>query len=638
MERQLYLASRAGTCRSDFESGFLRRLLDFYAADGVAIWHDPGGDALYLYQHLGFPISEIREDVDGWRRHGRLLRLAATGTVRSFAPRWTDGHAENPTGAVLSIAPAALGSGPRAIVELVRQPGGITLEDESAYLLLLQRAAEFAADYLACQFLADQVRAAAGDERRWEFVKRVHQSLDPIETAFVIAHAGTILTGCDRVCVLLRRRNRAVTAAVSGQAAVNRRANLVRLLEALGTRVLRVREPVTSGFGANEQCAESVRGALQTYRHASGGAALLAVPLRDLDPKRPPLGVIVMEQNKAGPPPSRFQDDVEFLVEHASAALRNALKHDRIVLRSWRTAAGTALRETTRARFWAAACILTVTAAVLCLIPWPLRLEARGTLRAADRRGIFAPEEGIVQQVLATHNRHVAAGEPLAVLENNDLRARYQQVLEELAAVQQQRAVLEAERSGRAVASQRQLLLDGEITELAEREKSLTRQERLLSQRLDSLSLRAPIDGWIATWEPERVLAARPVQQGHLLLQLIAEDSRWELQLELDDADSGYVLAAWAQRDGDSLSIPVDYVLATHPGHTFRGWMTDIAPRTQSLGGRHLVSITAVPDENDVPPLRDGATVRAKIRCGERPLGFVMFRELIEFVQSHVLF
>lgn len=637
IERQLYLASRAGVSRTDFGAAFLGRLREACSAAGAAIWHDPGGDALYLFQQSEFPVQQIREAEEAWRRHGRLLRLVRAGSAQSYAPGWTDGRAENPCDGTLLIAAAPLGTSARVVVELLRGSTSPEAHNDEDCVALLRPAAEFAADYLAFQFAADQARSGTRDERRWEFVKRIHQSLDPTEVAFIVANAGALLTEADRVSVLIRRRKRSRVAAITGQAAVNRRANQVRLLEALGTRVMQANAPVVAGSGGELHCPEQVRGALQAYRQTAGSAVLLAAPLREADPGRPPLGAVVIER-MTGAPSARLNQDADFLAEHAAMALGNAARHDRILFRSWRSALGRMLRESAQARFWGVLTVLAVATGVLWLTPWPLRLQARGALRAADRRGLYAPEDGVVQEVYATHNRRVAAGDPVAILENNDLRAQHHQVLEELGAVRQQRAVLEAERSGRPASTQRQLLLDGEIMELAEREKSLSEQEQLLSRRLETLLVTAPIDGWIATWEPERVLSHRPVQQGNLLVQVIAADADWELQLEVDDADSGYVLEAWSQREQESAAIPVEYVLSTHPERTYRGWLTDVAPRTESIAGRHVIPVKVKPDEGDPPPLRDGATVRAKIHCGERSLGFVMFREVIEFVQARVLF
>ena len=82
----------------------------------------------------------------------------------------------------------------------------------------------------------------------------------------------------------------------------------------------------------------------------------------------------------------------------------------------------------------------------------------------------------------------------------------------------------------------------------------------------------------------------------------------------------------------------VDYILATHPDKQYRGWLVDVAPQTENGGTEPVVYMTVEPDPDDPPPKRDGADVRAKIHCGERPVGFVLLREVIEFVQSRILF
>jgi hypothetical protein len=50
------------------------------------------------------------------------------------------------------------------------------------------------------------------------------------------------------------------------------------------------------------------------------------------------------------------------------------------------------------------------------------------------------------------------------------------------------------------------------------------------------------------------------------------------------------------------------------------------------------VLVTVRVDPSRLPVLRPGATVVAKIDCGRRALGFVWFHDLIEFVQTRLLF
>jgi hypothetical protein len=43
-------------------------------------------------------------------------------------------------------------------------------------------------------------------------------------------------------------------------------------------------------------------------------------------------------------------------------------------------------------------------------------------------------------------------------------------------------------------------------------------------------------------------------------------------------------------------------------------------------------------DRDSLPDLRDGAQVTARVDCGRRSLAFVLFHDLVETVQSKVLF
>jgi hypothetical protein len=43
-------------------------------------------------------------------------------------------------------------------------------------------------------------------------------------------------------------------------------------------------------------------------------------------------------------------------------------------------------------------------------------------------------------------------------------------------------------------------------------------------------------------------------------------------------------------------------------------------------------------DKTQLPDLRPGASVTARIDCGTRPIGYVWFHDVWEFVQTQVLF
>ena len=50
------------------------------------------------------------------------------------------------------------------------------------------------------------------------------------------------------------------------------------------------------------------------------------------------------------------------------------------------------------------------------------------------------------------------------------------------------------------------------------------------------------------------------------------------------------------------------------------------------------VQIDADELKAELPQLRPGAMVRARVRCGKRSVGYVWFHDAIAYVQSRILF
>jgi len=636
---ELHRWSRANVTAREFESRFLEPLRVQLQTDALAVWFDPGGENLFLRHQRAFPASELQHDRAGWQRHGRLLRSVTSGGPPTIvAPGFAEGDAGNSTGRELLFASAIVVGTQRIILEALRAPTAAEPAHESAaHLDLMAAAAECAADYVRAERILEERRAHGLRRLQQEFVQQLHASLDPQRVAYVAANDGARLLGCDRASVLLNRRNAAHVAAVSGQAEPNRRANAIRLMEAFATRLLPFRQTVIGGASAR-QCPTELEGSLLAYSTAAGCTTLLAVPLPAADPAQAPLGVLLVEQFDDQRATESIVEQAQFIATQTASALQNATAHDRILFRDWRGRVGRSLAESVRLRRLLAALVLIAVVVPLCIVPWPLRMPAHGTLRAAERRAVFAAEAGAVRTVSVQHGDRVTAGQALVVLENHELAAQLQQAAEQLASVRDQRRIREVERSDRQLPTLRQIQLDGEIAELAERESFLKQQQSLLERRTAQLTLAAPVDAVVATWNPQQQLADRPVAAGHLLIELINPDGPWQIELQIPDVDAGYVRRAWAERDPQDRRLPVEYILATHPDRQYRGWLVDMAERTDNSGSEPVVYGAVAPDPADLPPLQDGAGVRGKIHCGERVAGFVLLREVIEFVQSRVLF
>jgi hypothetical protein len=83
----------------------------------------------------------------------------------------------------------------------------------------------------------------------------------------------------------------------------------------------------------------------------------------------------------------------------------------------------------------------------------------------------------------------------------------------------------------------------------------------------------------------------------------------------------------------------VTFMLSSLPGREFTGRVVEIE-RTAEVRGEegNTVLVRVELDSAELPPLRSDTTVTAKLHCGRRSLGYVWFCDLLETVQTSVLF
>ena len=86
-------------------------------------------------------------------------------------------------------------------------------------------------------------------------------------------------------------------------------------------------------------------------------------------------------------------------------------------------------------------------------------------------------------------------------------------------------------------------------------------------------------------------------------------------------------------------SCEVSYILATEPGKTRYGTVKEIHRSAEVRGDEgSTVLIKVAINKEDLPQLRPGSTVTAKVYCGRRPLGYVLLHDVIAFIQTRILF
>ncbi|PAY17655.1 hypothetical protein CKO51_20745 [Rhodopirellula sp. SM50] len=513
---------------------------------------------------------------------------------------------------------------------------------------LLAIVADLAGDFLRRQRLKE-LQSAVDRWRQYEALcLRAHASLDLRDTAYQLVNDGRWFIDCDRVSLLVPLRGRLTAIATSGVDTLDRRSDLVRSMEALAKAV----EPSRQWLryrGTTDQFPPQLERPLCAFADDSHSQSIDVVPLlassdgsSDVsgDAAESLVGMLVLETFDASINPDA-EERIIRIANLCSSALRSAIDYQSLPLLSlarW-------LRRTIRYGGLQRRKLVLATVAVvlailaLRLIPATHYVAAEGEAQPLIQRNIYAPMDGEVVEVRGGHDESVTADQILVVLRSRDLelelerlQGEYQTTEKRLLAIASARVQTGFDEASARVPGQ----LAAEEQELKQQLASLQTQIALVRKQRASLEVRSPIGGRILTWDPEDLLADRPVQRGQLLVSVADLSGPWVLELLVPDRSVGHVISA--QRIEDA-PLNVSFTLATGSSPTYRGSLKQIAGRTEVLDQQQASTrvLVSVPSEA-VELLRPGTTIKAKFDCGRRSLGFVWLHDLFETVRGWILF
>ena len=668
----------AGLARSDmgeaaFYSAMLDRILQAMEAVAGLVWIVGDGGRVEPICHSGLETTGIGASPEAEQGHLKLVQALLGNSSCVIVPpgmglKAADGQpATNGTGLSVIGVPIDREGTRAGLIEIFQHPQDDQVQ--RGYLIFVEQVAAVAADYLQRQQMVSldtQQTALAQVER---FSRSVHESLDPVATAFVLANEGRRIIGCDRVGVLIRRRRKLQLEAVSGQESVERRASAVQALEALVRVVARAGEPLWHPDPSRE-LPPQIEEELENYIDESHASALAIIPLEKPRPTpvvKPggndavavakaeaaprvvpdPIGAFVVEWFTAANLDPGQKARVGLVAEHGKVALANALTHTGLPLYPLLKLADqsrglTTIRNLPRTVL-AAIGILTAILA-LVLVPAELRLEGKGTLEPVHRRDVFARIDGVVESIEpeVQHGAEVKAGQLLASLRNTEVDVALTDVLGRKASSEEQlratrRSLLEDEK----ISADEKVRLAGRAAQLEREIESLTEQQRLWEARRKDLEVRSPLDGVIVTWQVRDRLLLRPVEKGQVLMSVADKTGPWELEVQMPDDRLGHVnrAALAAQKAGRELTV--DYILATDPGTRHQGVVREIHEQAEvrgEEGNTVLVRVMIDPERHEKEELGTGASVTARIACGKRSLGYVWFHDVLSFIQTQILF
>ena len=668
--------ARTDAAEADFFRGLLERVLVAMEAVAGLVWLVGEGGRVEPICHAGVENTGIAATPETQAAHGALVQALVQSPTGLLVPPHSElgaggavggTVAANDSGLLVIAAPIDRGGVRAGLIEVFHQQN---LPDvERGYLTFLEQVSAVAGDYLdrrQLKTLDNQQTALTQVER---FSRAVHESLDPVATAFVLANEARRIIGCDRVSVLVRRRRKLRLEAVSGQESVERRASAVQAIEAFVRVVAMAGDPLWHPDPSKE-LPPQIEEELEHYIDESHATALAVIPLEKPRPTpvvKPggvdavavaraetpigtapePIGAIVAEWFSSSSFDTGKRARVDLVAEHGKVAIANALTHTSLPFYGLIDLMGKS-RVLTTARNLPRTVLAALSAVAgllaLILIPAELRLEGKGTLEPVHRRDVFAGIDGVVEKLEAglEHGASVKQGQLLATLRNTDLEVALTDVLGRKASSEEQlvatrRALLEDKK----ISADEKTRLSGRAAQLQREIESLEQQRKLYETKKHDLEVRSPIDGVIVTWQVRDRLTLRPVEKGQSLMSIADKTGPWELEVHMPDDRLGHINRAALVAKQDGRDLTVDYILATDPGTRHYGLVKEIHEQAEvrgEAGNTVLVRVTIDPERHEKEELGAGATVTARIACGKRPLGYVWFHDVLAFIQSQILF
>lgn len=544
----------------------------------------------------------------------RLDRLRADGVPR-IAP--------GPDGVPMISCPVEGAAGAVGLLSFLLDRGTNSAERS---LELAAAVAEVASRYELRSEGARVSGAEARLARVEEALVRVHSHRAAKPMAKEAAEQGRLMTGCDRLSVLARSGGRWRVLAVSGVSRVSRRSDAARAIERLVQTAMRWGEPLRVPFSTNDAPPPQVVAQADSYCDTTGVRSLRVLPCEaphDPDNQRPQAEAALLAEwfdETRGPEADPL---LAALARHVGVATRRdagRVTPSRLLNR-WATAA-------------LVVALLVAAVASSLMIQTPLWVAVDGRFEPIDQARVFAPLDGVVEELLVDQSDTVREGQPLVRLASPELQLRLEEVAEAITATRSELASLETAKlraalPGRDPDSDDPTVIASRVAAQTERLEHQQRRLELLREQEALLLVTSPIDGRVVSWRPGDLLTDRPVRRGQRLLE-IAAGERWRIELEAPDHRSGHVLAA-AER-GEPLHV--EYVVRSNPSQTHRGIVTEVADTTStSPDGLPVVRVVVAPDDALATNPRSGLGVSAKINCGNHSLAYAWLHEAIEAIR-----
>lgn len=467
----------------------------------------------------------------------------------------------------------------------------------------------------AAAWLVDHFRARALAERDDELARvslfnetlataMQHQRLQPSALSVVNELAQRLR--CDRVSAGFEAAGQVVPLVMSNTATFDVRSDLVRWVGDAMDEVLDLGVAVQVPVPGDEPL-----GALAHTDSARqlGVMAMLSVPVREQEQT---IGVLTLERI-AGPAFTEAEAGAAAALgvllgpywglqranERGAPARLRALAHD-----GMRELAGPQ-----RPGLKLGALVAAVLLAGVALWQTEHRISARTVVEGSTQIAAVAPFDGFVAEGLVRAGDTVRKGQPLARMDDRDLKLERSRWLAEREQLQRRYQVAQAQADRAAMG-----VLAAQVNQA---EAQLT----LAEERLSRTTLVAPFDGVVVTGDLSQQIGS-PLQTGQPMFE-VAPLQGFRVMMQVDDRDIARL----------QVGQPGELLLSGLPDRKLPISVKRITPVATQQDGRNVFAVEASIDGTAGAALRPGMQGIGKVAVGERSLLWIWTHGLVDWLR-----
>lgn len=432
----------------------------------------------------------------------------------------------------------------------------------------------------------------------------------PRELAFTIVNSIRNNTGCHQVALSMVVNGKIRLLAISGQDDVREQTPGVQAIQQAMEECLDLGEPILmqEPSGSEDSAPRTGHRLHRAWYQLSNNCPVASVPLMDGDQC---LAVLSLQQKNDTQIPANLLGQISSTVGPFAPALFLLDKADRSVWRHAREAFGQSCKDLVRPGSYARKAGVLFAVGFAC---WMLfgrmdyQISVTGTLQPAVLRHVGVPHEAVLASADRIAGDVVKAGDVLCRIDTRELqlqRAERQAALE-VAEQQTQRAMA----SGAAVEAR-----------LAGMEAQLIRtQLATIDHRIEQAVVRSPLDGVVIQGDL-RTKIGSVLPQGAPLFQ-VAPYQGWIVELRIPEYASLDIRPGLQGR----------YVPNARPESAQRFRLTQLQP-SAVVADLQSVFVAEAELETSEPWLRPGMEGAAKISVARRPVWWVLFHSVTDYLR-----